>query len=99
NSALGLFIRADITYLKQDFSVPQAVAEPGNWPVHQRYDYFVRVRQVSGVRTPNPKQNEMYRQKKSVIFALPELTGNNRGQRSRDWMEFANNSGQTRVSQ
>jgi hypothetical protein len=37
----GTFIRADITYLRQQFSVVQPVASPGKWPGQQRYDYFV----------------------------------------------------------
>src|SRR5262249_34129771 len=40
----GIFVRADITYLKQDFSVPQPVAKAGAWPANQRFDYLVRTR-------------------------------------------------------
>jgi len=40
----GLFVRADVTTLKQDFAVPQPVDKPGPWPVAQRYDYLVRAR-------------------------------------------------------
>src|SRR5262249_49233489 len=40
----GVFVRADITYLKQDFSVMQPVLKPGLWPSNQRYDYLVRSR-------------------------------------------------------
>jgi hypothetical protein len=43
----GIFVRADVTYLKQDFSVPQPVAHPGPWPTSQRYDYLVRTRRAS----------------------------------------------------
>ena len=35
----GNFVRADVTYLRQDFSVYQPVANPGPWPAYQRYDY------------------------------------------------------------
>ena len=38
------FVEADITYLQQDFSLMQPVANPGNWPTYQRYDYFVTIR-------------------------------------------------------
>src|SRR5205814_1822941 len=37
-------VRADVTYLKQDFSVMQPVTNHGTWPRLQRYDYLVRVR-------------------------------------------------------
>jgi hypothetical protein len=43
----GMFVRADVTYLQQDFSVPQPVANPGAWPVNQRYDYLVRTRSLT----------------------------------------------------
>src|SRR5262249_27227169 len=35
----ALFVRADVTYLKQDFSVVQPVDSPKSWPTHQRFDY------------------------------------------------------------
>jgi hypothetical protein len=37
----GTFIRADVTYLRQDYSVVQPVPSPGKWPGQQRYDYFI----------------------------------------------------------
>src|SRR5262249_29569671 len=40
----GQLVRADITYLRQDFSVPLAVEKPGRWPNQQRFDFVVRVR-------------------------------------------------------
>ena len=40
----GDFVRADVTYLKQDFSVQLPVANPGQWPAEQRYDFVVRER-------------------------------------------------------
>ncbi|MCI0455503.1 MAG: HEAT repeat domain-containing protein, partial [Gemmataceae bacterium] len=43
----GNFVRADITYLKQDFSVFQPVEKPGAWPTTQRYDYLVRTRPLT----------------------------------------------------
>jgi hypothetical protein len=42
--AQDIFVRADVTYLKQDFSVPQPVEKPGLGPANQRYDYLVRTR-------------------------------------------------------
>jgi hypothetical protein len=43
----GPFVRADVTYLQQDFSVAQPVPSPGAWPVGQRFDYLVRTRIVA----------------------------------------------------
>ena len=46
-SSRGSFARADVTYLRQDFSVLQPVPNPLQWPGQQRYDYLVRVRPAS----------------------------------------------------
>jgi hypothetical protein len=85
-AASGTFVRADVTYLKQDFSVPQPVAEPGAWPFSQRFDYLVRLRPatvdelIEGVYPP-----ETYPQREAALFALRELTGKDPGPRSADW--------------
>jgi hypothetical protein len=70
----GIFVRADVTYVRQDFSVPQPVAKAGTWPAYQRYDYVVRMRypteeelQRTGSRT--------YPQREAVRWALRELGG------------------------
>jgi hypothetical protein len=41
-------VRADVTYLRQDFSVMQPVTDHGKWPARQRYDYLVRTRALTG---------------------------------------------------
>ncbi len=73
----GLFVRADVTYLRQDFSVPQPVAKSGVWPVHQRYDYVVRSRYptLDEVTSAIHKDGTPYPQREAVRFALRELTG------------------------
>jgi phage FluMu protein Com len=40
----GSFVRADVTYLQQDFSISLPVENPGPWPAMQRYDFLVRER-------------------------------------------------------
>jgi hypothetical protein len=40
----GPIIRADIVYLRQDFSAKHEVANHSPWPKEQRFDYFVRTR-------------------------------------------------------
>jgi hypothetical protein len=40
-------VRADITYLRQDFSLQQKVEDPGHWPEMQRFDFFVRTRELT----------------------------------------------------
>jgi hypothetical protein len=70
----GNFVRADVTYLRQDFSLPQPVDSPGKWPAHQRYDYLVRTRYATHkeLRREPPAT---YPQRESVRWALRELGG------------------------
>jgi hypothetical protein len=42
----GDFVRADVTFLRQDFSVPQKVPSHGVWPERQRFDFMVRLTPV-----------------------------------------------------
>jgi hypothetical protein len=44
----GIFARADITYLRQDFSVVQTVApdDCNQWPAEQRFDFMVRQKKL-----------------------------------------------------
>jgi len=51
----GSFVRASITYLRQDFSVMQIVPDPGKWPGHQRYDYIAWMRPATKAELSNPQ--------------------------------------------
>jgi hypothetical protein len=70
------FVRADVTFLRQDFSVPQPVANAGPWPAMQRYDYLVRERPVSKeeLRISDRQPYGNYPQRQAVLYALQELT-------------------------
>ncbi len=85
------FVRADINFLRQDFSVVQPVPNHGRlWPSDQRYDYLIRLRplyskdllawqdKVKDFRPAEP-------QRESLLFALRELTGENPGPSPEDW--------------
>ena len=66
-----VFVRADITYLRQDFSVSHPVKDHGAWPEHQRFDYLVRTRPATDAdraRQPDPAFKE------AIQFAIRELT-------------------------
>jgi hypothetical protein len=76
----GLFIRADITYLRQDFSVVQPVLVPGKWPGNQRYDYVLRTRKATPTELRLYKQlqkdNKLqasYQQQEAVKWAVAQL--------------------------
>jgi hypothetical protein len=86
------FVRADVTYLKQDFSVCQPVAEPRRWPKEQRYDYLVRVRPLTRKEVDNHERQQkggkvppLSEQEKAVLFALRELTGKDLGTSAKAW--------------
>jgi hypothetical protein len=82
------FVRADITYLRQDFAVPQPVAKPNHWPENQRYDYLVRTRPatVADWKAANdPIAQANYPQREAVLFALRELTGADQGTKTESW--------------
>ena len=42
-----IFVRTDMNYLRQDFSVMMKVENAKPWPEMQRFDFFVRTREVS----------------------------------------------------
>lgn len=105
DNGTGPFVRADVTYLRQDFSVPQPVPNPGAWPTSQRFDYMVRNRTLSSneivtfkfqqtlrerdLRELARKEEPRYEQRDAVLFALRELTGVNVGTSSARWREYA----------
>jgi hypothetical protein len=72
-----LFVRADVTYLRQDFSLRQPVARPfKDWPKVQRYDYLVRIRPPTvkvweRAQAGRVRLTEEYRA--AITFALREL--------------------------
>jgi hypothetical protein len=71
----GIFVRADVTYLRQDFSVFQPVVNADPWPSLQRFDYVVRVRPATAderaaVKRPAARN---YPQRQAVLYALKEL--------------------------
>jgi len=42
-----IFVRVDMTYLRQDFSMMMKVEDAKPWPEMQRFDFFVRTRNVT----------------------------------------------------
>jgi hypothetical protein len=82
SSRQDILVRVDVTYLRQDFSALQAVADANPWPEMQRFDFLVRTRELS------EDQAEAYREKlkarepgefspyqRAALAALRELTG------------------------
>jgi hypothetical protein len=81
-------VRADITFLRQDFSVCQPVRDPGPWPAVQRYDYLLRTREATPREAALLRQAPpaTYPQRDAVLFALRELTGADHGGAAEGWL-------------
>ena len=75
------FVRADTTFLRQDFSVVQPVANPGVWPAHQRFDYLIAVRST----TEGEATADDVGRRTALRFGLTTLTGGDRGPTAADW--------------
>jgi HEAT repeat protein len=97
NGPLPLGIRGDITFVRQDFSVRQPVAQPlaVRGPLAapvQRFDYVVRTRPLSkneiAQLNPADEDNLDYPQRDAVLFALRELTGRDAGKETAAWREL-----------
>jgi hypothetical protein len=94
-SAAAARVRADITYLRPDFSVLQPVENSGNWPALQRFDYVVRSRPLTKEeQTTWERQKEaaddrpISPQRRAVLFALCTLTGQDFGDAPAAWRRF-----------
>jgi hypothetical protein len=82
NSIPDILVRLDVTYLRQDFSLMQAVAEAGPWPEMQRFDFVVRTRTVTEEEAKEYREKLTLREKgqqtpyrRAVLTALREMTG------------------------
>jgi hypothetical protein len=81
----GEFVRADVTYLRPDFSMALPVTNPGPWPAWQRYDFFVRTRPAQPWELERAQAGGTYPQREAVLRALRRLTGQDFGDQTADW--------------
>jgi hypothetical protein len=87
-----LSVRIDVTYLRPDFSVRQAVADANPWPEMQRFDFLVRTRTLTEdeaaaarekLATRDPGSPSPYQ--RVTLAALRELTGRDTGPTADAW--------------
>jgi hypothetical protein len=82
----GDFIRADTTYVHQDFSVVLLDKDVAPWPREQRYDFVTRRRTVSPeVAKGLFSSPTNYPQRDAVLYALRGITGKDGGDSSDNW--------------
>src|SRR5262249_39145541 len=81
NSTPDIFVRVEVTYLRQDFSMMQPVKDAILWPEMQRFDFLVRERILTEneakafqekLATREPGSSPYQR---AALAALRELTG------------------------
>ena len=80
-----VFVRADVTYLRQDFSWALPVANPGPWPSLQRFDFVVRTRPAVEHEIAAAKVERETPQKRAILRSLQAITGKDFGDRATDW--------------
>jgi hypothetical protein len=86
----GFFVRVDITYLRQDFSIREPSKTPGTDLVtYPRFDFLVRTRKVDLKEAKELKAKSAYQQQReAVLFALRELTGTDAGVEANAWAKL-----------
>lgn len=94
----GLVARADVTYLRQDFSVVQKVDNPGRWPADQRFDYVVRKTKLTDDEAKALQKkagdNSFDEYREAIVFALQMLTDQTPSNNSyANWKKIATDLG------
>lgn len=77
-----ILVRVDVTYLRQDFSALLAVADANPWPEMQRFDFLVRMRELSDAEAATLREKLKPREpgefspyQRAALAALRELSG------------------------
>jgi len=77
-----IFVRIDVTYLRQDFSALLPVADAHPWPEMQRFDFLVRSRELTDEEARTYREKLTKREpgkfspyERAALAALRELTG------------------------
>jgi hypothetical protein len=90
-----LLVRIDVTYLRQDFSMMQAVADAAPWPEMQRFDFLVRTRELTEEEAAAFRSKLDKREKgritpyqRAAVTALRELTGKDTAPTAQAWREL-----------
>ena len=97
NSQQDILVRIDVTYLRQDFSLMQRVADAQPWPELQRFDFLVRSRVVSETEAAANRAELKKRTadgqspyQRAAQLALRELTGRDAAPNAAAWRRALN---------
>jgi hypothetical protein len=82
----GNSVRADTTFLRQDFSLCLPVKDAAPWPDEQRFDFVVRQRVVPMDKEAdaNPP-SASFPQREALTYTLRKLTGKDAGDSRQKW--------------
>jgi HEAT repeat protein len=90
-----ILVRIDVTYLRQDFSMMQAVEDAHPWPTMQRFDFLVRTRELSEKEAvayqallAKRQPGEMTPYQRATVTALAKLTGKNAEPNTGAWRKL-----------
>jgi hypothetical protein len=90
-----LLVRLDVTYLRQDFSMLQPVADAAPWPEMQRFDFLVRTRELTDEEAADFRAKLDKREKgritpyqRAAVTALREMTGKDTGPTAEAWRKL-----------
>jgi hypothetical protein len=82
NTQPDILVRVDVTYLRQDFSSLQPVADANPWPEMQRFDFLVRERTLTDEECTAYREKLSKREpgefspyQRAALAALRDLTG------------------------
>ena len=81
----SLMVTARVTYLRQDFSLPQIVSNPGKWPEQQRFDFLTRERPLRAEERPRLEGKITRSNEPAIVHALRFLTKQDVGSTADDW--------------
>ena len=91
NSIPDILVRLDVTYLRQDFSLLQPVADAQPWPEMQRFDFLVRTRRLTEKEAsalPAAKAGVLSPYQRVALAALRELTGRDTAPTPEAWRQL-----------
>jgi hypothetical protein len=87
-------VRADTTYLRQDFSLMMPVENAAPWPALQRFDFLVRSRIIDGAELASLLEKVQARpagfiseNHKAALDVLRRLTGQNAAPNANAWQQ------------
>jgi outer membrane biosynthesis protein TonB len=85
----GNAVRADTTFLRQDFSLSLPVENTAPWPDEQRFDFVVRQRVVPADKEVEAKPaGASFPQREALTYTLRKLTGKDGGDSRQKWEQL-----------